>query len=159
MDREALAAAGLIAATAFAGAFAVFLIVSERRRHETAEDELAAQASFLESLVESIAAVSGTLDPEEIVERACDEAKRLFDARSARFVPPGEETTETEGKLVVTLAVRGEPLGVDRGNTLGCIRALGPHTGRRARRLRLARGRERPTRRGKPMSARPSAPA
>ena len=111
VNREALAAAGLIAATAFAGAFAVFLIVSERRRHETAEDELAAQASFLESLVESIAAVSGTLDPEEIVERACDEAKRLFDARSARFVPPGEETTETEGKLVVALAVRGEPLG------------------------------------------------
>ena len=111
VNREALAAAGLIGATAFAGAFAVYLIVSERRRHETAEDELAAQASFLESLVESIAAVSGTLDPEEIVERACDEAKRLFDARSARFVPPGEETRETAGKLVVALAVRGEPLG------------------------------------------------
>src|SRR5881396_36480 len=90
LGREAFAAAGLIAATAFAGAFAVYLIVSERRRHESAEDELHAQASFLESLVESIAAVSSPLDPNEIVERACDEAKRLFDARSARFVPPGE---------------------------------------------------------------------
>ena len=111
LNREALAAAGLIAATAFAGAFAVYLIVSERRRHESAEDELAAQASFLESLVESIAAVSGPLDPDEIVERACDEAKRLFDARSARFLAPGEEVKETGGKLVVPLAVRGEPLG------------------------------------------------
>jgi signal transduction histidine kinase len=111
VNRPALAAAGLIAATAFAGAFAVYLIVSERRRHESAEDELAAQASFLESLVESIAAVSGPLDPDKIVERACDEAKRLFDARSARFVPPGEKTSETEGKLIVPLAVRGEPLG------------------------------------------------
>jgi signal transduction histidine kinase len=111
VNRDSLAAAGLIAATAFAGAFAVYLIVSERRRHESAEDELAAQASFLESLVESIAAVSGPLDPDEIVERACDEAKRLFDARSARFIPPGVEIKETAGMLVVPLAVRGEPLG------------------------------------------------
>ena len=110
-DREKIAVAGLVAATAFAGAFAVYLIVSERRRHETAEDELAAQASFLESLVESIAAVSGPLDPDEIVERACDEATRLFDARSARFVPPGETVEEADGKLVVPLAVRGEPIG------------------------------------------------
>ncbi len=109
--RETLAATGLIAATAFAGAFAVYLIVSERRRHESAEDELAAQASFLESLVESIAVVSSPLDPDEIVERACDEAKQLFDARSARFVPPGEEVKEADGKLVVPLAVRGEPIG------------------------------------------------
>src|SRR5512132_729952 len=106
-----LAAAGRVTATAIAGAFAVYLIVSERRRHESAEDELAAQASFLESLVESIAAVSGPLDPDEIVERACDEAKRLFDARSARFLAPGKEVKETDGKLVVPLAVRGEPIG------------------------------------------------
>lgn len=110
-SRDSLAAAGLIAATAFAGAFAVYLIVSERRRHESAEDELVAQASFLESLVESIAAVSGPFHPDEIVERACDEAKRLFDARSARFLPPGAEVKETPGMLVVPLAVRGEPLG------------------------------------------------
>jgi signal transduction histidine kinase len=111
VDRSEIAAIGLIAAMAFAGAFAVYLIVSERRRHESVEDELAAQASFLESLVESIAAVSSPLDPDEIVERACDEAKRLFDARSARFVPPGERVAETEGKLLVPLAVRGEPIG------------------------------------------------
>ena len=133
LNREALAAAGLIGATAFAGAFAVYLIVSERRRHESAEDELAAQASFLESLVESIAAVSGPLDPDEIVERACDEAKRLFDARSARFLAPGEEVKETDGKLVVPLAVRGEPARVDRDRPLGALRALGPDSRLRAR--------------------------
>jgi signal transduction histidine kinase len=111
VDRASLAAAGLITATTFAGAFAVYLIVSERRRHESAEDELAAQASFLESLVESIAAVSAPLDPDEIVERTCEEANRLFDARSARFVPPGEKVVEGDGKLLVPLAARGEPIG------------------------------------------------
>jgi signal transduction histidine kinase len=111
LDRSGIAAAGLIAAAALAGAFAVYLIASERRRHEAAEDELAAQASFLESLVESIAAVSSPLDPEEIVARACDEARRLFDAHSARFVPPGEPVQQADGTLVVPLAVRGEAIG------------------------------------------------
>ena len=82
-----LAATGLIAATALAGAFAVYLIVSERRRHEYAEDELQAQASFLESLVDSMAAVSSPLEANEIIERTCEEAKRLFGAREARFGP------------------------------------------------------------------------
>ncbi|MGH3036171.1 MAG: hypothetical protein ACRDMU_03230, partial [Gaiellaceae bacterium] len=67
-DQHAVAAAGLVAATAFFGAFALFLIVTERRRHESAEDELQAQATFLESLVDSIAAVSSTLDAAEILD-------------------------------------------------------------------------------------------
>jgi signal transduction histidine kinase len=50
MDIPALAAAGVVAGTAFAGAFAIYLIVTERRRHEVAEDALQAQASYLESL-------------------------------------------------------------------------------------------------------------
>ena len=50
LDIPVLAAVGVIAGTAFAGAFAVYLIVSERRRHEVAEDALQAQASYLESL-------------------------------------------------------------------------------------------------------------
>jgi signal transduction histidine kinase len=50
LDIPALAAVGIVAGTAFAGAFAVYLIVSERRRHEVAEDALHAQASYLESL-------------------------------------------------------------------------------------------------------------
>jgi signal transduction histidine kinase len=50
IDIAALAAAGVVAGTAFAGAFAIYLIVTERHRHEVAEDALQAQASYLESL-------------------------------------------------------------------------------------------------------------
>ena len=39
------------------------------RRHESAEDELQAQTSFLESLVDSIAVVSSPLEAKEIIER------------------------------------------------------------------------------------------
>jgi signal transduction histidine kinase len=110
-----LTAAGLITATALAGAFAVYLIVSERRRHETAEDELQAQASFLESLVDAIAAVSTPLEANAIIERTCEEAKRLFDAREARFLSPAEnaagEPRLTENGMIVPLAVRGNQVG------------------------------------------------
>src|SRR5919108_4545487 len=112
--QHAVAAGGLVAATAFFGAFALFLIVTERRRHESAEDELQAQATFLESLVDSIAAVSSTLDATEILERGCEEAKRLFDARSARILPAGRRSDGAlpgGERIVVPLAVRGERLG------------------------------------------------
>src|SRR5919109_1629303 len=109
------AVAGLVAAAALAGAFAVYLIVSERRRHETAEDELQAQASFLESLVDSIAAVSAPLEASAIIDRTCEEAKRLFDARDARFLSPAEnasgEARLTENGMIVPLAVRGSQIG------------------------------------------------
>jgi signal transduction histidine kinase len=113
-DRLEVAVGGLIASTAFFGGFAVFLIANERRRHESAEDELQAQASFLESLVDSIGAVSSTLDADEILERTRDEAKRLFEAREAHFItgdlapdgaPAGSE------RLLVPLAVRGQRFG------------------------------------------------
>jgi signal transduction histidine kinase len=110
----AVAAGGLVASTAFFGAFALYLIVSERRRHESAEDELQAQTTFLESLVDSIAAVSSTLDAAEILDRTCDEARRLFDASSARILPPGHVsgTDRPAGeRMVVPLAVHGELLG------------------------------------------------
>lgn len=113
-DRLEVAAGGLIASTAFFGAFAVYLIVNERRRHESAEDELQAQASFLESLVDSIGAVSSTLDADEILERTRDEAQRLFEAREARFVtgdlsPDGDPAGGE--RLLVPLAARGERFG------------------------------------------------
>ena len=121
-----LAATGLVTATAFAGAFAVYLIVSERRRHESAEDELQAQASFLESLVDSIAAVSSPLEADQIIERMCEEAKRLFDAREARFLSPAEnaagESRLTENGMIVPLAVRGNQVGA-----LSLIRPGGFH--------------------------------
>jgi signal transduction histidine kinase len=110
-----LAGTGLVAATALAGAFAVYLIVSERRRHESAEDELQAQASFLESLVDSIAVVSSPLEADEIIARASDEAKRLFDARDVRFLSPAENAAGkarlTENGMIVPLAVRGSQVG------------------------------------------------
>ena len=131
LDSPALAAAGLALATAFAGAFAVYLIVSERRRHESAEDELQAQASFLESLLASIASVSGSHQPDDILHRTCAEAKRLFDAQDVTFLDPdgsGSQAAETfAGGMRVPLAVRGEPLGIfelrrpepfDRGDTI-----------------------------------------
>jgi len=114
LGSPALAAAGLAGATAFAGAFAVYLIVSERRRHEFAEDELQAQATFLESLLESIAAVSSSHQPGEIIERTCTEARRLFKAREARFVSPDHDTDGPgifPDAMRVVLAVRGEPVG------------------------------------------------
>jgi signal transduction histidine kinase len=121
-----LAAAGLITATALAGAFAIYLIVSERRRHESAEDELQAQTSFLESLVDSIAVVSSPLEAKEIIERMCEEAKQLFDAREARFLSPAEnaagESRLTENGMIVPLAVRGNQVGA-----LSLIRPGGFH--------------------------------
>ncbi len=131
LESSTIAAAGLALATAFAGAFAVHLIVSERRRHESAEDELQAQASFLESLLASIAAVSGPYEPAQILDRTCTEAKRLFDARDVRFLEPEDGAPQAAesfpGGMRVPLAVRGEPLGVvelrrpepfDRGDTI-----------------------------------------
>ena len=121
-----LAASGLVTATALAGAFAVYMIVSERRRHESAEDELQAQTSFLESLVDSIAVVSSPLEAKEIIERMCEEAKRLFDAREARFLSPAEnaagESRLTENGMIVPLAVRGNQVGA-----LSLIRPGGFH--------------------------------
>jgi signal transduction histidine kinase len=121
-----LATTSLVTATAFAGVFAVYLIVSERRRHESAEDELQAQTSFLESLVDSIAAVSSPLEAKEIIERMCEEAKQLFDAREARFLSPAEnaagEPRLTENGMIVPLAVRGNQVGA-----LSLIRPGGFH--------------------------------
>jgi signal transduction histidine kinase len=107
LDVVAMAAAGLIGATAFAGAFAVYLIVSERRRHESAEDQLAGHARFLESLVQSIGVVSDCREPSEILDRTCAEARRLFRARAAQVVPADPprvlEAHEFKGGLRVPL--------------------------------------------------------
>jgi signal transduction histidine kinase len=114
LGRPAVTVAGLIAATTFAGAFAVYLIVSERRRHETAEDELQAQTSFLESLVDALGEVSGPLSPDEIVARTAEQAKTLFDAKEAEVRPAAEGESMAggvdAGRMTIPLAVRGEPL-------------------------------------------------
>src|SRR5918999_4900422 len=115
VGRPAIAVAGLIAATVFAGAFAVYLIVSERRRHETAEVELHAQTSVLESLVEAVAAVSIPLDPDEIVARTAEQAKELFEANEAVIQPPTNRDNRKGrvegGRMTVPLVARDETLG------------------------------------------------
>ncbi|MEX0816720.1 MAG: histidine kinase [Gaiellales bacterium] len=115
LGQAAVSVAGLIAATLFAGAFAVYLIVSERRRHETAEDELQGQTSVLESLVEAVAAVSMPLDPDEIVARIAEQAKDLFGASEAVIQPPsGRDTRKGRvegGRMTVPLVARDESLG------------------------------------------------
>ena len=111
-----IAASSLVAATAFAGAFSVYLIVSERRRHEDVEDELQSQSRFLESLVGSIAAVSDSREPELILERTRGEARALFGARSAEVLSPDEaevrDAHEVEGGIRVPLRAGATPIGM-----------------------------------------------
>jgi signal transduction histidine kinase len=94
---EPLSLAALVTALAAAAALALYLIVGERRRHELVEDELSAQASFLESLVESMGAIASTLDPEQVLEQARREAEQLFAARG-ELLPPGEEGAGKNGR-------------------------------------------------------------
>ena len=54
----ALLGVGLVITALSAGALALHLIASERRRHERIQETLASQASFLESLVESMSAIA-----------------------------------------------------------------------------------------------------
>jgi signal transduction histidine kinase len=116
VDARAVTAAGLILATGFAGAFAVYLIVSERRRHESAEGQLAGEARFLESLVESIGIVSDCREPSEILDRTCAEARRLFRARAAQIVPADGSSAldahELEGGLRVPLRAGDGAIGM-----------------------------------------------
>jgi signal transduction histidine kinase len=110
-----LAFAGLALAIVGAGAFALHLIVSERRRHEAAEEELSAQSSFLESLIESMGSITATLDPEEVLERTRHEAQELFGAQ-ATILEPGEsaKTAPAQRACVLPLRIRGEEIGALR---------------------------------------------
>src|SRR5438105_8550275 len=100
-----IAFAGLAIAIVGAAGFALHLIVTERRRHEVVEEELSAQSSFLESLVESMGSIAATLDPDEVLERTRREAKELFGAKASLL---GPEEPPAESAVVVPLEVRGE---------------------------------------------------
>jgi signal transduction histidine kinase len=102
-----LAFGGLAVAIAGAAGFALHLIVTERRRHEVAEEELSAQSSFLEALVESMGSIAETLDPEQVLERTRSEAKQLFDAK-ATLLPPGSAAANGS---VFPLRIRGKEIG------------------------------------------------
>jgi len=98
-----LAFVGLAGAIVGAAGFALHLIVTERRRHEVVESEL-------ESMVESLGSITGTLDPNEVLDRTLREAKKLFGAK-ASLLAPGETAG---GDGVFPLRMREEEIGVLR---------------------------------------------
>src|SRR5918995_3171641 len=65
IDERALLGTGLAITALSAGVLTLTLIASERQRHERIRESLASQASFLESLVESMSAVAAATDPAE----------------------------------------------------------------------------------------------
>jgi signal transduction histidine kinase len=109
---HSLALAGLACAIALAGLVAAYLIVTERRRHEVAEQELTSEARFLESLVETMGSIAGSRD---VLERTREEAERLFEAQ-ARMLAPGERPRRApaENALVIPLRARDEEIGALR---------------------------------------------
>ena len=103
---------GLALAVALAGALAAYLLVTERRRHEAAEEELTSEARFLESLVETMGSIAGSPD---VLERTCEEAERLFEAR-ANLLGPGERPhrAPAENAIVIPLRAHDEEIGALR---------------------------------------------
>jgi signal transduction histidine kinase len=104
--------AGLALAIALAGVVAAYLIVTERRRHQAAEQELTSEAQFLESLVETMGSVAGSAD---VLERTREEAERLFEAH-VRLLAPGEQPrrARAENVIVIPLRARDEEVGALR---------------------------------------------
>jgi signal transduction histidine kinase len=107
-----LGALRLLAAISAAALVAVYLILSQRDRHVRIEEELAGQATFLESLIESMHAIAAHDGRGDVLQRARDEAERLFDAR-AQLLEPGESPRATNGRqgILVPLRVRDEQIG------------------------------------------------
>jgi signal transduction histidine kinase len=103
---------GLAVAIALAGTSAAYLLVTERRRHEAAEEELTTEARFLEGLVETMGSIAGDAD---VLERTCEEAERLFEAR-ASLLAPGErpDGAGPENAIVIPLRARDEEIGALR---------------------------------------------
>src|SRR5438132_5408921 len=107
-----LTVVGLAVAVALAGVVAAYRIVTERRRHEVAEQELTSEARFLESLVETMGSIAGNVD---VLERTRQEAERLFEAR-ALLLAPGERPRRApaENAIVIPLRAHDEEIGALR---------------------------------------------
>jgi signal transduction histidine kinase len=103
-----LAFTGLGVAIVGAAAFALHLIVTERRRHEVAEEELSAQSSFLESLIESMGRIAAAHDLDDALDRTRREANGLFGA-TASILSPGQRGMDDA--VVLPLRIRGEEIG------------------------------------------------
>jgi signal transduction histidine kinase len=103
-----VAFAGLGIAIVGAAGFALHLIVTERRRHEVVEEELSAQSSFLESLIESMSSIAASHEPAQVLDQTRREAKELFGAK-ATLLEPG--ANGLDGAVVLPLRIRGEEIG------------------------------------------------
>ena len=99
---QALAFVGLAAAIVGAAGFAFHLIVTERRRHQTAEGEL-------EALVESLGRIAEGLDPDQVLERTLREAKDLFGAKASLLAR--DDTPRSDTSALVPLHIRHERIG------------------------------------------------
>jgi signal transduction histidine kinase len=99
---NSLAFAGLAVAIVGAGGFALHLIVTERRRHETAEGEL-------EALVESLGRIAEGLDPDQVLERTLREARDLFGAKASLLAR--DDTPRSDTAALVPLNIRHERIG------------------------------------------------
>ncbi len=107
-----LAWIGVAGVVAVVGAVAFSQVLfAERRRHKVAEGELVAQASFLESLVESMGTIAQTREAVEILEQTRREAERIFRAR-AQILPAGAqpETAPPDRSVLFPLRVHGEEI-------------------------------------------------
>ncbi len=102
LSSNGLAFAGLAVAILGAGGFALHLIVTERRRHETAEGEL-------EALVESLGRIAEGLDPDQVLERTLREAKDLFGAKASLLAR--DDTPRSDTSALVPLHIRHERIG------------------------------------------------
>src|SRR3954447_6383594 len=119
--RTWLAWIGFAGGVAAAAVAAFLLLFAERRRHKVAEGELVAQATFLDSLVESMGTIAQTREAAEILaqtRRAADtreqtrrEPERIFRAR-AQMLPPGEkpQAAPAERSVLFPLRVHGEEI-------------------------------------------------
>lgn len=108
LGSSTLAFVGLGVAIVGAAAFALHLIVTERRRHEVVEEELSAQSSFLESLIESMGRIAAAHDRDGVLERTRLEAKELFGAKATILTP---DQRGADGAVVLPLRIRDETIG------------------------------------------------
>ncbi len=110
LGSRSLMFAGL--AAALAGLIAAYLVVSERRRHAAAEQQLTSEARFLESLVETMGSIVS--DP-DVLERTRQEAEHLFEA-GARLLGPEERPRPGPGgnAIVIPLQARADEVGALR---------------------------------------------
>ena len=107
-----LTVVGLALTVAMAGIVAAYLLVTERRRHEAAEQELTSEARFLESLVDTMGAIASA---DDVLECTRLEAERLFEARALLLAPSERpRRAPAENAIVIPLRAHDSEIGALR---------------------------------------------